>query len=905
MTPHEFIAKWKPVDLSERSACQQHFLDLCELLGQPKPAAADPEGAWYTFEKGVHKTEGGQGWADAWMKNHFGWEYKGKHRDLKAAYTQLQQYREALENPPLLVVCDLDRFEIHTNFTGTITRVFAFDLDGLAQPANLDVLRKLFTDPDALKPGKTTEALTKEAAEHIGQVADGMWQRGIPAHDAAHFLMKLIFCMFAEDIGLLPNKVFTKALAAAKKTPDRLAKVLKDLFEAMAHGGYFGADEILYFNGGLFADSAVIDLQAREIERLNVVCQFDWSDVEPSIFGTLFERTLDPAKRSQIGAHYTSRDDILTLLEPVMMAPLRREWDAIKAKCDALFVKLREAGPKQSTRRKDSKPRRDFDQTIREFVERLAHVTVLDPACGSGNFLYVAINLLLDLEKEVIAYASTRGVTQLPQVRPTQLAGIELNEYAQQLAQIVIWIGYLQWMHHNGFNPPNNPVLEPIESIRRMDAIIDMSDSEHPIEPEWPSAEFIVGNPPFLGSRRLRINLGDDYVGKLFRVYRDRISKSADLCCYWFEKARHQIETGRSSRAGLLATQSIRGGASRRVLDRIRQSGDIYFAVSDRNWILEGAMVHVSLIGFDDGSETTRTIDGQPVAEILSTLSSQAAATTARPLRRNENVSFQGVTPMGPFDVPEATALQFLRDVNPNRYPNSDVVRPWANGADLIDGRQDRWVIDFPASLLEPEASAYTSPFEYARKNGGSAGGYLTLMTGFCVKPRPAALISLWGYGDIAGDWYIKPSEFYRQQPLVTKDEAWKGVSGPPVTSRARGDKGSGRFYLHCRQQGLWTTNVAGIDPRTQDPALTPYCPARNVTRDYPPTILLHGTRDTDVPFEQSVEMDKELTRAGVEHKLIPIPNAGHGVGDGDPKLVTSAFAQALQFVERYVRHST
>jgi len=247
MTPHEFIAKWKPVDLSERSACQQHFLDLCELLGQPKPAAADPEGAWYTFEKGVRKTEGGNGWADVWMKNRFGWEYKGKHRDLKAAYKQLQQYRESLENPPLLVVCDLDRFEIHTNFTGTVTRVYAFDLDGLSQPANLDVLRKLFTDPDALKPGQTTEGLTKQAAELIGQVADGMRLRGIPAPDAAHFLMKLIFCMFAEDIGLLPNKVFTKALAAAKKASARLAQVLQDLFGAMAHGGYFGADEILYF----------------------------------------------------------------------------------------------------------------------------------------------------------------------------------------------------------------------------------------------------------------------------------------------------------------------------------------------------------------------------------------------------------------------------------------------------------------------------------------------------------------------------------------------------------------------------------------------------------------------------------------------------------------------------------
>lgn len=184
---------------------------------------------------------------------------------------------------------------------------------------------------------------------------------------------------------------------------------------------------------------------------------------------------------------------------------------------------------------------------------------------------------------------------------------------------------------------------------------------------------------------------------------------------------------------------------------------------------------------------------------------------------------------------------------------------------------------------------------------GGSAGGYLTLMTGFCVKPRPVALVSFWGYGDLAGDWYTKPSEFYRKQPLVPKDEAWKGVSGPPVTTRPRGDKGPGQFYLYCRQQGLWTTNVAGIDPRMQDAALTRFCPVRNVTRDYPPTLFIHGTHDTDVPFEQSVETDRELARSGVEHKLIAIPNAGHGIGDGDPKLVASAFNEAMAFVDAHV----
>ncbi|HEX7378995.1 MAG TPA: type IIL restriction-modification enzyme MmeI, partial [Pirellulales bacterium] len=318
MTPQEFVVKWKQANLSERSACQQHFLDLCDVLGQPKPAAADPDGAFYTFERGVNKTGGGKGWADVWFRGHFGWEYKGKHKDLAAAYAQLLLYREALENPPLLVVCDLDRFEIHTNFTGTAKRVYAFDLDHLAEPENLDTLRKLFTAPDALRPGQTTESVTRQAAERFGLLADGMRVRGIVAQQAAHFLMKLMFCMFAEDIGLLgtaDQRLFKRVLANSRDNPPRLAEHLRLLFQAMATGGYFGADTILHFNGGLFADADVIELRPDEIKELILVNEYDWASVEPSIFGTLFERTLDPAKRSQIGAHYTSREDILTLLE--------------------------------------------------------------------------------------------------------------------------------------------------------------------------------------------------------------------------------------------------------------------------------------------------------------------------------------------------------------------------------------------------------------------------------------------------------------------------------------------------------------------------------------------------------------------------------------------------------------
>jgi len=328
MTPQEFIAKWKPAKLTERAAAQEHFLDLCALLGQPTPAAADPEGTHYTFERGAHKSAGGEGWADVWMKGHFGWEYKGKRKDLAAAYQQLQQYRESLDNPPLLVVCDLNRFEIHTNFTDTTTKVYAFDLDGLAKRENLDVLGRIFTDPNSLKPGQTRETITKAVSEQIGRVADSMRMRKVPAEKAAHFLMKLMFCMFAEDIGLLPEKLFTRILTNSKADPPRLTKQLRTLFEAMCRGGDFGAETVLYFNGGLFKDAEVEELDLSEIRHVSDAAIQNWADVEPRIFGTLFERLLDPEKRSQIGAHYTSRADIETIVQPVVMAPLRREWES-------------------------------------------------------------------------------------------------------------------------------------------------------------------------------------------------------------------------------------------------------------------------------------------------------------------------------------------------------------------------------------------------------------------------------------------------------------------------------------------------------------------------------------------------------------------------------------------------
>jgi hypothetical protein len=723
MTPQQFIAKWKKADLSERSAYQQHFLDLCELLDQPKPAEVDPRGLWYTFEKGVDKTAGGKGFADVWQQGKFGWEYKGKHKNLAAAYQQLLQYREALENPPLLVVCDLNRFEVHTNFTGTVKKVHAFDLDSLADPANILLLRQVFTNPEALKPGQTQAAITEEVAKRFARLAVGMTGRGVPPHQAAHFLMKLMFCMFAEDIELLPRGLFARTVANARGDPARLTRLLRSLFESMTRGEPFGPEDILRFNGGLFADADTIDLTPDEIDQLQEAARCDWSSVEPTIFGTLFERTLDPGKRAQIGAHYTSREDIETLLRPVLLDPLRREWQETRTRAEALWEKAQSEPKNGGRRRGGSKARKDFERCLEGFLDRLAHVTVLDPACGSGNFLYVAIHLLLDLEKEVLTYAADHGLGRFPMVRPSQLHGLEINPYAHQLAQIVVWIGFLQWMYFNGFLGPRDPVLDPIENILHTDAILDLADPSNPKEPPWPAVEFIVGNPPFLGGKLLRTNLGDAYVNALFRVWGERVRPEADLCCYWFEKAREIIEAGKVRRAGLLATQGIRGGANRESLARIKASGDVFFAVSDRDWILDGAHVHISMVGFDDGSEAGRVLDGRPVETINANLTATADITQARRLPENLNLSFMGDTKGGPFDIPFEKALDLLHAPNVSGKPSSDVVLPWCNGLDVTRRGRGVWIIDFGVGTPEQEAALYDGPFRYLKEHAEKARG--------------------------------------------------------------------------------------------------------------------------------------------------------------------------------------
>lgn len=706
MTPEQFIKKWDAANLSERSAAQQHFLDLCRLLGEPPPAEADPTGDTFTFEKGGTTATGGHGWADVWKKGVFAWEYKGPGKDLNAAYLQLKKYADMLENPPLLITSDTKRIEIHTNFTNTVKQTHALELAELVDPAKRELLRNAFTNPERLRPGVTREMVTKEAAERFSELAHKLQSQGFEPQRVAHFLNRLIFCMFAEDVGLLPNRLFTKLATASVAHPETFETNAKQLFGGMAKGGAVAFEVVDWFNGGLFDDDSTLPLDGDGLKLVLKCAELDWSNIEPSIFGTLFERGLDPDKRSQQGAHYTDPDTIMKIVGPVVLRPWALEWETEKA---ALAKQVDRAKRTVS----EAAQKRYF-----AFLEKLAGFRVLDPACGSGNFLYLTLRGLKDFEKRVIHEAEVLGLpAQFPRVGPEAVLGIEVNPYAAELARVTIWIGEIQWMIENGFGAARNPVLKPLDQIECRDAILN----DNGTEPEWPKADAIVGNPPFLGDRKMIRGLGLEYTQRLRKLYQDRVPTSADLCCYWFERARHSIAEGRASRAGLVATSNIRRGSNRTVIDRILATQKIFDAWQDQPWVNEGAAVRVSIVCFaKEWSETAR-LDGEQVDAVSADLTvmdgnrkTVQGAASVRPLAENGEASFIGVQKGGAFDVPGEVARQWLlAGGNPHGKPNSDVVKPWANGLDVVRRWQDNWIIDFGPSMKEDEASLYEAPFKH------------------------------------------------------------------------------------------------------------------------------------------------------------------------------------------------
>ena len=370
--------------------------------------------------------------------------------------------------------------------------------------------------------------------------------------------------------------------------------------------------------------------------------------------------------------------------------------------------------PSPKSKKHGDKAWREAQAGFVGFLERLRHYRVLDPACGSGNFLYLALKCLKDIEHQVNFEAEALGLPrQHDGTGPHNVLGIELSEYAAELARVTVWIGELQWRIQRGYGFKLNPVLEGLDHIECRDAVLAAEGGQA----AWPVADAVVGNPPFVGVSRKRRELGDAYVEALDKAYAPRVPGGADLVCYWFDKAQGAIEAGALKRAGLVATNSIRGGANRAVLERICEHGRIFDAWADEPWVNNGAAVRVSLVCFGDGRPTA--LNGQPVADIYADLTAPNAAgdaldlTRALPLAANLAASFQGASKKAKFEIRDQLAREWLRLPNPHGRPNSDVLKPWANGFELSRGPQHQWIIDFGNDLSEAEAALFEAPFGY------------------------------------------------------------------------------------------------------------------------------------------------------------------------------------------------
>jgi len=403
------------------------------------------------------------------------------------------------------VTCDVERIVIRTNWTNTVSDRIEIPLAELANPTRLRVLKWAFSNPGELRPQKTRAAVTADAAGRFAMLAGHLRDRGNDPQEVAHFVNRLVFCLFADNVDLLPPGLLTQMLDASRRNLAPFEDNARELFSAMAQPrGKVGYVPVAWFNGGLFDDDAALPLTAADVALVQGAARLDWADVEPAIFGTLFERGLDPGKRSQLGAHYTAPEMIERVIGPVIRRPLLAEWARVRED----IVRVLDAGgqARDGARARD-KAGSPAHALLRTFLARLRAFRVLDPACGSGNLLYLALPAIKDVEHRAIVEAQALGLPrEEPQVGPEVVLGLEVNPYAAELARVSVWIGHIQWARRHGYPPPSNPVLRTLDTIACRDAVLADDGTATP----WPAADAIVGNPPFLGGKRLRTVLGDD-----------------------------------------------------------------------------------------------------------------------------------------------------------------------------------------------------------------------------------------------------------------------------------------------------------------------------------------------------------------------------------------------------------
>lgn len=759
--------KWTGAKAAERANAQSYLVELCEALGVDRPR---PAGSGYEFELPIKViardgTEA-QNFIDLYKEGHFLLEAKdveeGKNTDLllRRAFGQARTYAAHVPGsvaPPYLLVLDVAKTLIvwdrwNGSFGGYPAAIRRIDLPTLQQrPDDIALLIDIWTNPSARDPRSHAQAVTKEIAGHLAELAKSLEDRGLDQERVAKFLMRCVFAMFAEDVGLLPHEAFRQTIQNAGAKPAVLSQALESLWKAMDEGGLFGYEKFLRFNGHFFKDAEALPLTSSDIALLLQAAKSDWKDVEPTIFGTLLVRALDPVERHRLGAEYTPRAFIERLVRPTVEEPIRERWTAVQAD----VLQLRQSGK--------PKDRAEAEKRLREFHEWMRSLRFLDPACGSGNFLYVTMHLVKEIEIEVLnELAELKGGAEfrLQEVDPSQFYGIEVKPWAREIAELVLWIGFHQhWKRHHHVQPPE-PVLQDTGTLELRDAVLawdavrhvrekDRPDPTprivHPVTGEmvpdptitlqymeylgakaapWPEADFIVGNPPFLGQFRQREALGDGYVDAIRTTYSD-VPDAADLVMYWWHKAAQAVAAGRTIRAGLITTQSITQKQNRKTLDLASKLGaHVTWAIADHYWNDGSAdarvRVAMTVLAKDPRSATLVTVNND--AEITETVRvrrlnadltahADVPAAAAKPLASNGGLASRGYMLSGAgFILESAEAESLLRSDN----ALSAVLKPFRNGKDFTTRPRGVFVIDF-GNMSEAEARAYPVLFDIVR----------------------------------------------------------------------------------------------------------------------------------------------------------------------------------------------
>ncbi len=701
----QFIAAWRDTGGSELANTQSFVNGLCDLIGVPAPDGSKPDDAEndYVFERRVFADNGDGttnfGRIDCYRRGAFILEAKqGSDADRRAAEAgeedldlfgqsaarrmkrgtakrgtggwtaamiaakgQAERYARSLpvdhDWPPFLIVTDVGYcLDIWADFSGTGRAYTQFPdraryrimLEDLRDPDVRERLRCLWTDPLSLDPAAKAARVTRQIADLLAKVAKRLETRDHNPERVSGFLMRLLFTMFAEDSGLIPEESFTGLLKAQRAHPEHLAPQLSALWQAMDKGEFAPAlgVPVKRFNGYLFKDRTALDLEADELEVLIQAAEHKWTEVEPAIFGTLLERALNPKERAKLGAHYTPRAYVERLIAPTIMEPLRADWDGVRTAAASLI----DDGKTDAAR-----------LLVEQFHTRLAGTKVLDPACGTGNFLYVAMARMKELEGEVLdlleelssSDAEKQYVANLTghTITPENFLGLEINPRAVEIAQLVLWIGYLQWHFRvNGQERmPNEPILTGLRTIEHRDALIDYDEKvlerdeenrpvsrwdgetmkphavtgkpvpdetarveswlyPNPRPARWPKADFIVGNPPFIGAKYIRERLGDGYFNALFKV--SDVPESADFVMHWWDRAASAVRSGNARRFGFVTTNSITQVFSRRVTAKhldAKKGISIAYAIPDHPWVDEkdGAAVRIAMtVGVPSGAQS-------------------------------------------------------------------------------------------------------------------------------------------------------------------------------------------------------------------------------------------------------------------------------------------------------------